>query len=180
MRAFLLYMMTLPGKKLTFMGCEFAQFREWDYQASLEWFMVTDHPRHRQMQDFVRALNCFYLRQPALWELDGVSDGFRWLAADERGQNVITYERIDRQGGRLLVLIDFSPIRQDGYRMYVTEPGRYEIIFRTDEDKKRATLLTAKRQRVDGEWRYYLPLTLPPYTSLVLRRLPTWQTPGEV
>ena len=179
MRAFLLYMMTFPGKKLTFMGCEFAQFREWDYQSALEWFMVTDHPRHRQMQDYVRALNHFYLREASLWELDGSADGFRWLASDERGQNVIGYERCDRQGDRLLVLINFSPVRQDSYRMYVPEPGQYEVLFRTDGDKKRAALLSAKRQRMDDELRYYLPLTLPPYSSLVLRRLPAWQTDGE-
>lgn len=60
MRAFLMYMMTLPGKKLMFMGCEYAPFREWDYENQLEWFML-DYPRHAQMKDYVRTLNHFIL-----------------------------------------------------------------------------------------------------------------------
>ena len=77
-------MMAHPGKKLLFMGCEFAQFREWDFENSLEWFML-DYPKHKETQDYVRALNHFYLSHPALWERDRDYGGFRWLDADRCG-----------------------------------------------------------------------------------------------
>ncbi len=107
MRASLLLMMTYPGKKLLFMGTEFAQFREWDFDGSLEWFML-DYPNHKSMSDYTMALNRFYLDQKELWELDFNRAGFEWIFADEADKNLVAYKRRTRSGKELIIIINFS------------------------------------------------------------------------
>ncbi len=133
MRAFLAYMMTQPGKKMTFMGCEYAPFREWDHENQLEWFML-DYEAHRQMQDFTRALNHLYLERRELWEDDFSWAGYRWMGTEERDTNTISYVRYDRAGMPLLVAVNFSPVTQNGYTMTIPAdaPAIYEELFSTD------------------------------------------------
>ena len=76
LRTFMGYMMTHPGKKLLFMGCEFGQFIEWDYHKQLDW-MLLDYESHRKTKDYIRALNHYYLAHPALWQVEDNWDGFR-------------------------------------------------------------------------------------------------------
>lgn len=114
MRSVLLFIMTFPGKKLLFMGTEFAQFREWDYENSLEWFML-DYPSHREIREYTRALNQFYLEHTELWELDFSPCGFEWILADGEEINTVAYKRIDRKGNYLAVIINFSGARQSVY-----------------------------------------------------------------
>lgn len=111
MRSFLLLFMTYPGKKLMFMGCEYAQFREWDYKNSLEWFML-DYPAHYDMREYTAALNRFYLSHSELWEIDFLSSGFEWIRADEKDMNLVAYKRIDSKGNYLTVVINFSGTKQ--------------------------------------------------------------------
>ena len=111
MRAALMLQMTYPGKKLMFMGTEFAQFREWNFADSLEWFML-DYPTHELMRRYVTALNRFYLASPMLWELDFSSSGFEWIYADEAEKNTVAYRRFDTAGESLVVLINFSGSEQ--------------------------------------------------------------------
>lgn len=106
-RTSMMLMMTYPGKKLTFMGTEFAQFREWDYDNSLEWFML-DYPNHKSFRDFIQALNSFYLANNELWDIDFNPEGFRWLLADEADKNLIAYQRLNRKGKYLTVVLNFS------------------------------------------------------------------------
>ena len=134
MRAFLAYMMTQPGKKMTFMGCEYAPFREWDYENQLEWFML-DYEKHKRMQDFTKALNQLYLARRELWEDDFSWAGYRWMGADERGTNTISYVRYDRGGAPLLIAVNFSPVTRENYPMTLPAgvPAVYEEIFSTDD-----------------------------------------------
>jgi len=134
MRAFLAYMMTQPGKKMTFMGCEYAPFREWDYENQLEWFML-DYESHRQMQSFVRALNHLYLERRELWEDDFSWAGYRWMGTEERDTNTISYVRYDRAGMPLLVAVNFSAAPLDAYKMILPAdaPSIYEELFTTDD-----------------------------------------------
>jgi len=111
MRASLLLMMTYPGKKMMFMGTEYAPFREWDYENSLEWFML-DYDNHRAMRDYVRELNSFYLDNSELWEIDFDSRGFTWLLADENEKNVVAYRRNNIAGDSLIAVINFSGSNQ--------------------------------------------------------------------
>ncbi len=107
MRASLLLMMSYPGKKLLFMGTEFGQFREWNFDDSLEWFML-DYPNHKAMSDFTMALNTFYLEHKEMWELDFTNDGFEWIFADAAEQNLVAYKRKTRSGKELIFIINFS------------------------------------------------------------------------
>lgn len=131
MRAFLLYMMTLPGKKLTFMGCEYGPFREWDYENQLEWFML-DYPKHAEMQKFTAVLNHLYLASPELWEIDTSWDGFQWIEPNDCDNSIISYRRIDTSGNELIAVINFVPVTRRGYRISVPKSGEYEEIFSTD------------------------------------------------
>ncbi len=109
-RAALLLIMTYPGKKMLFMGTEFAQFREWDFENSLEWFML-DYPKHRAFREYVRALNNFYLSRRELWSFDFSGEGFEWVYPDEAEKNTVVYKR---KAGRdeLTVTVNLSGSEQ--------------------------------------------------------------------
>lgn len=111
MRVALMLYMTYPGKKLLFMGTEYAQFREWDYENSLEWFML-DYPPHRQMRDYTAAINRFYLETPALYEIDFDPIGFEWLLADESEKNLVAFRRKNSRGSAVTVILSFSGSQQ--------------------------------------------------------------------
>ena len=131
MRASLLLMMTYPGKKLLFMGTEFAQFREWDYENSLEWFML-DYPNHRAMREYTASLNRFYLERCELWELDFDPSGFKWILADETEKNIVVYKRFDIKGNSVIVAINFSGTAQN--ISIKTKSKHLKCIFNTGTD----------------------------------------------
>ncbi len=128
-RTSLMLMMTYPGKKMLFMGTEFAQFREWDFDNSLEWFML-DYPNHRAFREYVASLNSFYLAHSELWDIDFDEDGFRWILADEADKNVVAYRRLNKKGQYLIVALNFSGGSQTV--TIPTEKGvRLEALFDT-------------------------------------------------
>jgi len=138
LRAFMCYMTAHPGKKLLFMGQEFAQFIEWDYKKQLDWFLL-DYDSHRIFRDFVKALNHFYLATPPLFEIESGWEGFRWICADDSRQNIISFLRNDRTGNSIIAVINFSPVERRGYRIGVPKPGRYEVLFSSENfDTKNA------------------------------------------
>ena len=135
-RAFMGYMMTHPGKKLMFMGSEIGQFREWDYEGAIEWFLL-DYELHAKLQYYFSKLNHFYLENPELWENEGSWDGFRWINADDSDNSVLTYRRIgdadkDGRASEIIVAVNFTPVRRDEYRLHLPEAGEYEEIFNSD------------------------------------------------
>ena len=127
-RCFLAYMMCHPGKKLLFMGSEYGQFREWDHNSSLEWFM-TDFEKHRDLQNYTEALNHFYLASPQLWERDLSWDGFRWIKADDKDNNTAVFIRMAANKDFLVCAFNFSAVAHNGYRFGVPEPGAYVEAF---------------------------------------------------
>ena len=131
MRAFMTYMMTMPGKKMTFMGTEFAQFREWDYENQLEWFML-DYPKHKEMQKFISELNKFYLANKQLWEIDNSWDGYEWINANQQDLNIISFKRKAIDGSELIIVINFSPVYRENYSIPV-EHDVYQEVFTSDE-----------------------------------------------
>ena len=170
MRAFLVYMITLPGKKMTFMGTEFAPFREWDYQNQLEWFML-DYPMHAKMFEFTSALNNFYLQTPALWQIDDGWDGFEWIDADLRDMNTITYRRKSSDGASVSVIINFSPVAHERFRLKVPENGTYRIAFSSDDEcygGKNSLEKRSFKARRDENGGYYIDVDIPAYGGLII------------
>jgi len=131
-RAFYAYMMTHPGKKLTFMGAELAQWNEWHFEYSLDWHLLQYAP-HRQTQEFFKAMNAFYLENTPLWEQDDSWQGFQWLCADDAQANTVAFLRWDRKGQPLLVLCNFSPEHRKGYRVGAPFGGTWSAVFNTDD-----------------------------------------------
>ncbi len=171
MRAFLVYMMTLPGKKLMFMGQEYGQFREWDYQNQLEWFML-DYDKHRKLCDFTAAINHLYLATPALWEIDDGWDGFEWLKVDDDAHNVIAYKRRDARGGEIYVIINFSGAEWKNYELTLPYSGTYRVLLNTEWTRFGGTLrsetISARRSRTTGEIRAKLDIL--PFSGIIFEK----------
>ncbi len=135
-RAFYLYMLTHPGKKLLMMGSEFGQWNEWHFEHSLDWHLLgqqdEDGERHRQLQRFFKDANELYLQSPALWQQDFSWEGFQWICADDESGNTAIFRRMDKNGRALIVAVNFSPVFRDHYTIGVPRPGRYHEVFNTD------------------------------------------------
>lgn len=176
MRAFLAYMMTFPGKKMMFMGTEYAPFREWDYENQLEWFML-DYEKHAKMKQYVKELNLLYKRSPELWEIDDSWEGFKWIEANQEELNVISYRRIDTKGNELIVVINFSPEKREEYTVRVPRRGVYEEIFTSDNPRYggggvRNGVFKAKNVKIENDFAAELKITLPAYGAVVFKRRP--------
>jgi len=131
-RNYLMYMFAHPGKKLTMMGTEFAQFAEWDFAKELDWMLLA-YPAHKEAQEFSKALNGIYRNTKALWEIEDNWAGFNWRVVDDHAQNVVVFERMDREGGKILCVFNFANCKWDGYRFGV-EKGEYVSILSSDSD----------------------------------------------
>ena len=178
-RTFLAYMITHPGKKLTFMGTEFAQFIEWNEAQELDWLLL-DYDRHRQTQAFVRDLNGMYLREPALWIGDDVPDGFQWIDGGNINDNVITFIRKHpdaraADSDLLVICLNLSGKDLEHYKVGVPAGKEYAAVIDTDDTSyggqgKR----TASTYKVlpDG-WNGYenhIELSLPALSAIVLKQ----------
>ena len=130
LRTMLAYMMACPGKKLSFMGNEYAPFSEWNEQISLEWFML-DYPAHKNYRKYVSALNTFYLNTPPLWENDRDWNGFRWSLVDRMDDNLIAFERIGKAQS-VLCVFNLSPVDRPQLEVPVAHEGPYRPVFYTN------------------------------------------------
>ena len=127
-RSFLGYMMSHPGKKLLFMGCEFGQFIEWNYKQQLDWLLL-DYEAHRQLKSYVSALNKFDLANSPLWERDYSWEGFSWIVSDDSSNSVVAYIRRDKKENELIALCNFTSVTRQKYRIGVPKPGTYRVVF---------------------------------------------------
>ena len=165
LRTFYGFMAAHPGKKLSFMGNEFAQFDEWKYASGLDWQLL-GYERHQQMQDFVRTLNHFYLDHPAFWQNDTDWTGFQWLQADDRDNSVVAFRRVDRQGRDIVVVCNFCPVLREGYQMGVPKPYWYEPVLTSSDPKFGGDgVMPTVAKGVKGDWgqfHYTAEFTIPP------------------
>ena len=128
LRAYYGFYMGHPGKKLLFMGQEFAQEREWSEQRELDWFLLTE-PKHLGMQRYMRALYEIYREYPALYELDYDPAGFRWMDPDDSEESIVSFARFGKKGKNLLFVINFTPVERKEYRLGTPESGSYELLL---------------------------------------------------
>lgn len=134
LRAYLSFMWTHPGKKLLFMGCEFGQWREWNHDHELDWYLL-QYGEHVGVQSLVGDLNRLYRDYPALHELDGDATGFQWLIGDDAANSVYAWLRWDLQGNPLLVVANFTPMPREQYRIGVPEGGTWRELFNSDAER---------------------------------------------
>ncbi len=174
-RAFLAYMYCHPGKKLLFMGCEFGQYEEWDYNSGLHWELLT-FDYHRKLQTLARELNLLYRAQPALYEVDYHWSGFEWVDFHDVDHSIISFlRRAENPDDFLLVCCNFTPQPHRSYRIGVPAEGLYEEVFNTDaatyggSNLGNAGLVPSQPIKMHGRPNS-LSLTLPPLGVAVFKR----------
>lgn len=168
------YMNTHPGKKLLFMGSEFAQDAEWKDLWQLDWGLL-ELDVHRQMQQYVQALNHLTRSTPALWQLDDAPAGFTWIEADDHDRSILIYLRsaATKDAHFLLILCNFTPMVHTHFKVGVPQGGHYQEVFNSDDVKFGGSgqtnngMLTAKRGLCHQQ-PYYLELTMPPLACTML------------
>jgi 1,4-alpha-glucan branching enzyme len=127
-------MYTHPGKKLLFMGMEFGQGREWHYDNSLDWHLL-EYPLQAGIQGFVRDLNRLYSAEPSLHQIDFEPAGFQWIDCNDNENSVISFvRRAADPNDFVVVLLNFTPVPRDGYRVGVPEAGAYIELLNSDAD----------------------------------------------
>ncbi len=134
LRALYGYTMAHPGKKLLFMGSEFAHFIEWKYDDQLDWFLLV-YERHAPLQSCVRRLNALYRETPALYEVDNSWDGFQWITANDTDNSVIAFLRTDKRGRAVLCAVNFTPVFHPIYRIGLPFAGTLNELFNTDREE---------------------------------------------
>ena len=134
LRALYGFMYAHPGKKLTFMGCEFGQDREWNYDHSLDWHLL-DKPLHAGLRQFMKDLNRAYASEPAIHEVDFDAAGFQWIDCNDSENSVVSFLRRARNPADFLVaIVNFTPVPRDGYRIGVPAGGPYLEIVNSDSN----------------------------------------------
>ncbi len=172
-RTFVAYMMAHPGKKLTFMGTEFGQFKEWDYAMELDWLLL-QYPAHNELKNFFKAVNHFYLENSPFWEVDYSWDGFSWISNDDYTQSCISFRRIDKKGNEIIVVCNFQPMLREDYCIGVPFAGTYSEVFNTDSTEfggsgiSNGTAIVSEDVPMHG-FEQSIKLTLPPMSVLYLK-----------
>ena len=133
LRAFLGFMWAHPGKQLLFMGSEFAQSAEWSEAKSLDWWLL-EYPEHRGIQACLRDMNRIYRTHQALWSQDHLQAGFEWIDANDAPGNVFSWIRWGSDGSAIAVVINFSPVVREDYRLGLPMAGTWTEILNTDAD----------------------------------------------
>jgi len=173
LRALFGYMWAHPGKKLLFMGGEFAQEAEWSHERSLDWHLL-EQPRHAGVQRLVRDLNRMYREEPALWELDSEPAGFRWLVVDDRDSNVVAFARHSTGGRTMVAVANLSPVPRTPYRLPLPSAGGWREVLNTDAEAYGGGNLgnaggVEAQERPWGGERFSADVILPPLAVLWLR-----------
>ncbi|AOJ08118.1 1,4-alpha-glucan branching protein GlgB [Burkholderia mayonis] len=173
LRAYYGFMWCHPGKKLLFMGGEFAQPDEFDHDRALHWALLDD-PAHRGMQRLVRDLNLLYAAEPALHRLDGEPGGFEWLIGDDRDNSVFAFARHDGAGRTIVAICNFTPVPRERYRVGLPAGGGWIEALNTDgaayggSNAGNGGTVRADATPAHGR-AYSAALLLPPLATLILR-----------
>ena len=183
-RLFLSYMMFHPGKKLSFMGAEIGQFAEWNYEKSVEWFLL-GYEMHKKHQLFMRDLNGFYLSHSQLWYDDHTFDGFCWLRPDDMDNSVSSFMRINKtlpKGNELIVVINYNYNAREDFTIDVPTAGKYREVFTSDDPVYGGAGWTNPQplEAFAGEHgKFLLNIKLPPIGICVLERITDGYLPDK-
>ena len=173
LRAYYGFMWAHPGKKLIFMGCEIAQWKEWNHDSEIDWDLL-DQLRHRGIQALVRDLNRLYLHQTALHQRDSVSTGFRWVIGDDIANSVFAFLRYGNDDGQMvLVVCNMTPVPRFAYAVGVPRPGIWRELLNTDADVYGGSNMGNGGEAVTADVPMHgeaqaLFLTLPPLSAVFL------------
>ena len=169
------FMATHPGKKLLFMGQEFAQMKEFNESEELDWSLF-EFDAHNCIRDFVKELNSLYLTEPALYEKDNDPDGFSWISANDANRSIISFERRgSKPEDTLLIICNFTPIDAKSYKLAVPTAGKWKEIFSSDlskfggEGHNNKTVKQSKAGKVDGR-ENYISITVPALSISVFKK----------
>jgi 1,4-alpha-glucan branching enzyme len=144
-KTLLTYFMTMPGKKLMFMGGEIGQFLEWRFDDQLEWKLL-ETEKHKKLHDYIRDLNHFYIENKALWELEMSWDGFRWINEADNENSVLSYIRRGKDPkDNVYVVANFLAIDRPVYKIGVPEDGEYEVVLHSNSTKYGGTRRIGKK-----------------------------------
>lgn len=177
LRSYYGYMWGYPGKKLLFMGNEFAQGREWNYQEPLDWFLLNEEYGgwHRGVQNWVRDLNHIYQKTPALYQQDQHPNGFEWLVVDDGDNSVFVFERKDTDGGSVIVISNFTPVVRNDYRFGVNQAGKYRVLLNSDDEQYRGSGVSVddlySEEIASHGKAYSLCFTIPPLATVYLQKV---------
>ncbi len=176
LRTLYAYQITHPGKKLLFMGQEFGQWREWSEMRSLDWHLIEEFETHKSLLAWMRDLQHLYREQPALWQHDFDPQGFDWIEANDADQSVLSFVRYaDNRQDFVVVVLNFTPIPREHYRIGVPEPGYYRELLNSDAHIYGGGDVGngGGRQADAGTWWHRYPhslsLTVPPLGALILK-----------
>ena len=175
LRTALMFMTGHPGKKLLFMGQDFAQFSEWSEARSLDWYLLEEYEKHRRFHAFVRDMNKLYLSEKALYEQDFVPAGFEWMSCMDADRSIVSFVRHAKDSEDLLLFVcNFTPVSYENFQQAVPFPGKYKEIFNSDAEKYGGTGMvnsrqkTAKAEPCDGK-DYSIEISLAPLGTSVFR-----------
>ena len=175
LRTFFAYWIAHPGKKLLFMGGEFGQFIEWNYDDSLDWHLPQQYPMHKKMLEYSRALNKFYCDHKALWQVDFDWNGFQWIDCNDNENSVVSFIRKAEDPSDYIVAVcNFTPEVRHDYRIGVPEKGSYIEVFNSDDEafggsgvKNEGEIKTEDVKWHDRD--QSILLTIPPMATIYLR-----------
>jgi 1,4-alpha-glucan branching enzyme len=169
LRALYGFMWAHPGKKLLFMGSEFAQNEEWSESAGLQW-NLTEYPEHSQVSDLLSKINHEYVARPALWQKDTNPDGFSWIVNDDRAANTLAFIRWSDDLTPLVCITNFSPVPHDRYRLQLPTPGKWSEVINTDDLVFGGSGITNSVINVKENSDRFIELRIPPLATLWLTR----------
>ena len=162
------FMLGHPGKKLLFMGQEFAQLQEWSEARELDWYLL-EQDEHRELQAFVKALLHLYQKHPALYELDTHPEGFQWINANDGYRSIFSFMRFDKARKKnLLFVCNFTPVERPDYRVGVPKKKQYKLVLDSDAAEfggsgvEKPTVYKAEAGECDGQ-PYSIAYPLPGY-----------------
>ena len=172
------YLMTHPGRKLLFMGQEFAQMKEWNESSELDWSLF-EFDAHRYLHEYVKDLNKLYDSEPALYQLDNDPDGFMWINANDANHSILSFERRGKdEKDTLLVVLNFTPVDSKNYKLAVPSAGKWREVFSSDaakyggDGRNNKTAKQSKAGKVDGRSNY-ISVNIPGLSMSVFKKVRT-------